>query len=319
MSILARAYRVLRYAGVTKSPRQLLELSRYRDIRPDGVAKDRHGCLVICGTDVAVDGGVNQFLLRGFPLVDDLLRRGRGKLSSDAGPGVVLEIGGVRLRLSCWEELFIAHEVFHRGIYNITRRHPFRVVDVGMNTATAALFFAADSRCARVDAFELFPPTLVRARENLDINPHLAGKIVTHGFGLGGKDEALVLDYHPDLKGSLGIAGLPDYARPADLTAPPARVNVEVRAAAPVFERLLGEADAPPVVCKLDCEGSEYGVLRSLADANLLRRIDCLMIEWHLLGAGEIKELLGKNGFVCLSFDEHTGTHGMVYAFRAAA
>ncbi len=319
MNTLTRAYRLLRYTGATMSPRELLELSRHRDINPGQLERDGQGRLVISGTDVPVVEGANQFLLQGISLVDDLLRRSGGKLASDARFGVVLEVGGVRLRITCWEELFIAHEVFYRGIYNLARKGPFRVADIGMNTATAALFFAADPLCRQVDAFELFPPTLDRARENLALNPQVADKIVVHGFGLGGKDEALALDYYPDLKGSLGVGGLPDYARPVGLASLAQRVDVEVRAAVPVFERLLGEADAPPLVCKLDCEGSEYGILRSLAESGLLPKIECLMIEWHLLGPDEIKKLLGTNGFVCMSFDEHTGTHGMVYAFRAAS
>jgi FkbM family methyltransferase len=228
---------------------------------------------------------------------------------------VLLTVGDVKLLISCWEELFIAHEVFYRGVYNVSVNQHFSVIDVGMNTGTTALFYAVNPLCTHVSGFELFTPTAQRAKQNLALNPEIAEKITMYEYGLGAEDQSLELEYFPDLKGSVGTAGLPSYAHPAGAKPKSHKVKAVVRSAGPVIERIVREACTSLLVCKLDCEGSEYDIMRTLAEGDLLRKISVFMIEWHLRGPEEIKNILIANGFTCLSFDEHAKTHGMLYAF----
>jgi FkbM family methyltransferase len=313
--MILRAYRALRYTAITVSPGQLMVLSRYRNLHRRAITKDAKGGLVLPGTDVSVLVKGRHFLLEGLELVNDLRLRCGGVFSVDSDGVVILTIGGVRLRLSCWEELFIAHEVFYRGVYNLRLNQPFSFVDVGMNTGATALYYASNPLCAHVDGFELFAPTARLARKNLSLNPRLAEKISIHEYGLGAEDQSLDLEYFPDLKGSIGTAGLPTYAHAAGAKPKSHNVKAEVRSAGPVIARILRDIGEGFLVCKLDCEGSEYDIVRSLADGGLLRKISVFMIEWHLRGPEKLKELLIANGFVCLSFDEHVETHGMLYAF----
>jgi FkbM family methyltransferase len=313
--MILRVYRALRYAAITVSPSQLMALSRYPNLQRRGLAKDAQGGLVLAGTDVSVLVEARHFLLEGFDLVNDLRLRCGAVFSVSPDDNVILTIGGVSLRLSCWEELFIAHEVFYCGVYNLRLNKPFSFVDVGMNTGTTALYYASNPLCTHVHGFELFAPTARLARRNLSMNPRLAGKISIHEYGLGAEDQSLDLEYFPDLKGSIGTAGLPTYAHAAGAKPKSHKVKAEVRSAGPVIARLLRDIGERFLVCKLDCEGSEYDIVRSLADSSLLPKISVFMIEWHLRGPEELKELLIANGFVCLSFDEHVKTHGMLYAF----
>lgn len=313
--MLFRAYRALRYAAITMSPRQLAVLSRYPNLYPVALAKDERGELVLAGTDVSVLREGRQFLLEGLSLVQDLHLRANGAFSVDPKGYVLLTISGVVLRLTCWEELFIAHEVFYRGVYNLGINRPFSFVDVGMNTGTTTLYYASHPMCLHVTAFELFPPTAQLAAQNLSLNPALNGKVTMHEYGLGAEDQSLELEYFPNLKGSVGTAGLPSYAHAAGAKPESHKVKAVVRAAGPAIEKVLRDASAGLLVCKLDCEGSEYNIMRSLAEADLLRKVSIFMIEWHLRGPEELKDILITNGFTCLSFDEQAQTHGMLYAF----
>jgi len=313
--MILRAYRALRYVAITVSPHQLMVLSRYRNLHRGSLTKDAQGGLVLAGTDVSVLVEGRHFLLEGLELVNDLRLRCGGAFSVDSDGVVILTIDGVSLRLSCWEELFIAHEVFYRGVYNLKVNEPFSFFDVGMNTGTTALYYASNPLCIQVNGFELFSPTARLARQNLSLNPRLAGKISIHEYGLGAEDQSLELEYFPNLKGSIGTAGLPTYAHAAGAKPKSYKVKAEVRSAGHAISRILCGIREGFLVCKLDCEGSEYDIVRSLADNGLLRKIRVLMIEWHLRGPEELKDLLIANGFLCLSFDEHGKTHGMLYAF----
>ncbi len=317
MNFLRYLYRALRNSRITLNPRSLAELSRYSGISRNQVTVNKDGCLVISGTDVKVNSADRRFLLQGISLVDELRRCSGAVFEVDGNNTVILTVHGVRLAVKDWEELFIAHEVFHRKLYNICLQRPFQVMDVGMNVGTSALFFASMPECERVAGYELFVPTLQRAKENIALNPEFSRKVEFHGYGLGPKDENLVLDYFPELKGSVGRDGLPDYARPKHIELQRRVESVEIRAVIPVLTEFLARAGDSDVVCKIDCEGSEYELIWSLEDSDLLKRISVLLIEWHLRGPQPIKEVLLKKGFNFVSLDEDSSNHGMLYAFNS--
>jgi FkbM family methyltransferase len=310
-----RLFRALRFAGLTLRHRHLRFLSVYRDVSASSLAVD-HGELVLAGTNITLKRGENDFMLRGISLVDDLRRRGVSFAALRPNE-VLLECGAIKLLICDWEELYIAHEVLYHGIYNVALNRSYRLIDVGMNVATTALFHANSPLCARVDAFELFPSTVDRAKRNLDLNPELKKKINVHGYGLGANDEEAELDYYPSLKGSVGIMGLPSYAFEGGERPESSKVTVHFRSAPSILGKIIEDAGTDAVVCKLDCEGSEYEVMRSLNDANLLKTVAVFMVEWHGRGPAELKAILRANNFACLSFDESSPAHGMLYAFAS--
>jgi FkbM family methyltransferase len=315
MDCLNRLYRGLKCLKLTKSVQQIRLLSKYNNLNVERLVLNQSGELSVKETDITIVCGKTDFLLNGLTLVHDLQSRIDARFTNHAGGQVLLTVGGVRLLLSCWEELFIAHEVFYRGVYNLRVNQHFSVIDVGMNTGTTALFYAVNPLCTHVSGFELFTPTAQRAKQNLALNPEISEKITMYEYGLGAEDQTLELEYFPDLKGSVGTAGLPSYAHAVGAKPESYKVKAVVRSAGPVIERLLRETCPGLLVCKLDCEGSEYDIIRTLAKGDLLRKVSVFMIEWHLRGPEEIKKILIANGFTCLSFDEHAQTHGMLYAF----
>jgi len=316
MEFVTRCFRAFRYRKIVWSPRLLAILSSYRDIRDGDVGISKEGRLTIAETDVAVDTEERQFLLQGIQLISDLRQRAGAGVSTDRNGRVVINTSGVNIIVDCWEELFIAHEILFKRIYNVSLNKPFHVVDVGMNTGTSALFFASQPNCLHVDAYELFPQTAARATENLSLNPEISHKICAHSYGLGLRDEDLWLDYVAEFKGSIGKNGLPDYAKPQGVKLHTEKVLVKICAVGQIVRELMSKAGDTAMVLKLDCEGAEYEILPALRDDNLLERFSVVMIEWHLRGPLHLKEMLKRAGFSCLSFDELSGTHGMLYGFQ---
>lgn len=183
MNPLIRAYRVFKYCGITARPRTLALLSKYPSTTVAHVEWRPGIGLVIKSTEVTVEQYENRFLLEGASLLHNLLGRGGARLVTKKG-SVMLDTGAVRIFLQDWQELFIAHEVFFSGVYNVSVNRPFRVIDVGMNVGTTSLFFASNPLCSKIDAFELFPKTVKRAAGNFDLNPGLAHKINVVAAGL---------------------------------------------------------------------------------------------------------------------------------------
>lgn len=306
----------MRYAKITVQPKHLAELSKYRDLPFGQIAVNKDGRLVIPSTNVELEPSNRRFLLQGLTLVDELRRCSGAVFEVDHKDTVIVSVRGVKLALTCWEELFIAHEVLHRNLYNIFLKQPFHVMDVGMNTGTSALCFASMVGCERVSGYELFRPTAERALQNIALNPELRGKIKPYAYGLGPRDEHLVLDYFPEYKGSVSRNGLPKYAHPTSAKLSSQREAVEIRAVVPVFRELLTDAGNRDFVCKIDCEGAEYEIISCLAAEDLLRSVSAFLIEWHLRGPHQIKKVLLEAGFSCLSLDEDSDKHGMLYAFK---
>jgi len=319
MEFASRIYRGWSCLKLTRSFRHLKQLSRYPCVVLDQLAVDSRGHLGIKGTNIKLQDPRYDFLLRGSELVRDLRKHCGANFYTGDDKRVIVEVGGIRLSLETWEELFIAHEVFYKGIYNFAIGHPFCLIDVGMNTATTALYYSSNPMCTRIESFELFPSTVARAKSNISLNPDFAKKIAIHPYGLGAHDAVLDLEYFPDMKGSVGLKGLPSYAYRKDERPASCSESVKVRNAALVYEEILRSTGATDVVCKLDCEGSEYEIVRSLDSAGLLPRIRLWMIEWHESGVDELKQTFVKNGFACLSLDEISANHGMLYAFKQNA
>jgi len=315
MELLKRLYRTLKYLRVTQSFRKAWYLSKFRGISSGSLCLNRSRRLVLCGTEVDVEVAGREFLLTGIRLIEDLRRHVLAQFTVSHNGDIVLTVRGIRLILRSWEEVFIAHEIFRRGIYNIVCDQEFHVIDIGANIGASALFFASQSTCSRVDSFELFKETAGRAEDNLSINPDLKAKIRIYQYGLGPESKKTHVEYCAEFKGSIGVDGVPAYAYPHGATLVTEKVEVEIRNAAPVVADLLAAAGDKKVVCKLDCEGSEYGIIRSLSTAGLIPLIDIFMIEWHQFGPEEIKRDLRNEGFICLSFDECSPMHGMLYAF----
>lgn len=273
--------------------------------------------IFIKGTEVEATAKHCQFLLRGTDQVRRLVREAKASLKPMTD-GVLLEVGAVKLKLQCWEELFIATEIFAEGVYNLLLQCPFALMDIGMNVGTTSLFFAGKTGCQAIYAFEPFPKTIEKARVNLSLNPGLAEKIHVTAKGVAARQFSTELDYVEEYKGSIGLHGLPGHLRTNAAALRHEKVRVDFVSCTDAFAEFVRHHPSTTLVCKMDCEGAEYEILETLARARLLSRIGYFMIEWHEQGAAPIESLLAENGFCLLSFSPHAATYGMMYAWQPA-
>src|SRR3974390_874418 len=106
-STLFRLYWAARCLKITKDPRALSCLSRFPKVDLAVLEARGGGRVFIKGTQVEVTAEANQFLLRGTEQIARLLREANAVLSP-LPDGVLMDAGGVKLKLQTWEEMFIA-------------------------------------------------------------------------------------------------------------------------------------------------------------------------------------------------------------------
>jgi FkbM family methyltransferase len=224
---------------------------------------------------------------------------------------LLLDTGEVRLWLDEADVTGMAEEVFGVQEYGFLISKESIVIDIGMNVATTALYFAKESAVKRVIAFEPSSAALERAAENFAINADLAKKIEVRPYALGdgfGQAFLQIVPTHSGLS-RIGRTHSPEVTSSA-------RVLVEIRDAEIELRSVVAKAGQhQQIILKVDCEGSEREVFRSLS-ANTLSRIDVILLEWHHPEIfAEIREKLEKLAFRLL-VRRMEKSRGFLYAFR---
>ncbi len=276
---------------------------------PDEFARD--GSTVTL-SNLGLSMPVNSFgfLLDNYPLARDLRRIG-ARFFTENGK-LFIDIRGVVLNPTTAEEVFITHEIFFKGIYNFVFPRKCIVVDVGMNVGIASLFFSSLDNVLKVYSFEPFLPTFEHAKYNLSLNEKLSQNIVPQNIGLGSRSETLVVDYDYANKGQAGVGGTTFIRSELEEVE---RQTIVLKDTAPVMRELLNRHPDTAFALKLDCEGSEYEIVRNLLEHNLLGLFSIVFIEWHQQGPETLLTSLRSSGFT--SFFQHTSeTIGVIYATK---
>ncbi len=222
---------------------------------------------------------------------------------------VLIRHAGLVIGGPTWSTISTCREVLCEQEYAFEGAGEFVAVDIGMNIGVAALYLAGKESVTHVYGFEPFAPTYRLARENVQRNPALAGKITTFNIGLGDADKTLRIPYHADCPQGMRTV------HPKPGTADTATEEVKVVRASTMLESLLARHDEK-VLLKIDCEGAEAEILPDLAAAGLLERISVVILEWHF-GSGETHlAMLRDHGFVCFPQDRRAKQVGMIYAVR---
>jgi FkbM family methyltransferase len=316
ITLCKRIYRIYFLLKKTRSPRLLLLLSKFRELDFYRIEVSSEAKVMIKGTNVDLSPSSRHFLLEGFSLLVYLLDCCKAELTQDKDGRVLMRVKQVSFYLKSWQELFIAHEIFVCGCYNVFLEEPFYLIDIGFNVGLASLFFASQDNCLGIQAFEPFPQTIKHGSMNIGLNPSLKKKISLHKYGLAGADRKLILEYCPELKGSIGLGGISPFAKPKGFAEKVSRVEIQVKDAAKELKKRLHDKTSEKIICKMDCEGSEYEILPRLDSENCLKFVDVYLVEWHLDGPKHLEEIFIKNGFNCLSLNPVSDTHGMLYAFK---
>jgi FkbM family methyltransferase len=169
--------------------------------------------------------------------------------------GVLSTPSGLRFHLRSVTPIAFL-ETFHYDIHfagNDLRGQT--VVDGGAFVGDTALYFA--QRGAEVLAYEPDPENLANLKENLELNPELAGRIHPHPEALGVDGDVA---FHSGLKGASGIH---------------AAGGVRIRTPSVALESAL-EGRTHAYLLKSDCKGAEF----ALAQQPAIGRFDRLAIEY---------------------------------------
>ncbi len=275
----------------------------------------RDGGLFFSSLGTVIPGPGPNILLSGF---DRAVRLHRGGVAFDTKADFLqAKIGKVSVRVDNIEELQILEEIYLNGIYHFQLAGPLLIVDIGMNAAYAALYFAATHPDAVVCAYELSSLTCGLAEANIALNPEFQSRIRAHQFGLSDCDRMVDIEYIDRYRGSVGLYGIPKVLSPGGEVK---FERCELRDAAGELGKLYDEFQDRRVVLKVDCEGSEYAVLARLAEKGMFDRIDLMMIECHRRAANHdpvaLRAFLVSHGFGCLHLSADL-PESMLYAFKA--
>ena len=210
------------------------------------------------------------------------------------------------------EDLFILTEIYVDKCYNFSLFETVNVIDIGMNVAYASLYFSHNPKVNKVYSFEPFEPTYQNALKHLSINPSYSAKIIPHNYGVGVKDEVLQLEYSEEQRGRVGIKGT-ELIKEKVLNHSTQSITLKSleNSLVPIFN-----LSNDNFIIKMDCEGSEYGIIEKMNELKLFKNVKGIMIEWHEKGPDELIDTLNKNGFVVYSLSNDEGSVGMIYAAK---
>lgn len=232
---------------------------------------------------------------------------------------LLLNVGGVVLAPSSAEEMLIAAEIFHGGVYNFAFGGPAVVMDIGANVGMASLAFARNPQVRRIYAYEPIPENVERARANLSLNPEFEPKVKLHPYALGADSRMQPLEYQGHLRGSASLRSAP--AEIGRLVAPSSnehrRVTVEVRPATTAVADIRRAHPDCDLWLKVDCEGAEDEIMPSLGSSNTLAQIRGLVMETHCGNGARQEKLLTSAGFTVWRPEPHSRDLGYLLAFRA--
>jgi FkbM family methyltransferase len=226
--------------------------------------------------------------------------------------GILARFNDLNLYVESSEEFFIVKEVFVEKDYNLLSNESLVVFDIGMNIGISSLFFALNKNVDKIYSFEPVLTTYNQALYNLKLNPKYSDKIEAFNFGMGGFSRVEKVLYNSQAKGNCGIrleSSLVIDKKDAK------EIEITIKDISDVLPDLIAKHSGQKKVMKIDCEGAEYEILQKLNDANLLKFIDILLIEWHDKGAKILEDILIANDFRLVS--RHlTSITGMIYAFK---
>ncbi len=262
-------------------------------------------------------------------IVDDLLSVGvpvskirfplyqRFPVVVDGDGTVVAEKDNVRIALRCSSDFSCFDSDFNIHEYGLN--FPFDdtvVFDIGMNSATTALYFATFDNVKRVYGFEPFQDSYNNALDNISRNPDFGSKIVPFNYALSKREEVIEVPvYEDDNTGSRTtfeeFFGNPFYVQGR----PELRKEIVVcKNARKELEQLVIEDGMAHYVLKIDVEGSEFDIFSVLKDSFVLDAVEAILMEFHRK-PDFITKILEQRGFRFVKSNQ-TENQGMIYAFK---
>lgn len=153
--------------------------------------------------------------------------------------------------------------------YLSRRSDRFVFLDIGANMGLFSIVAASNAHCVAVFAFEPVPTTYRYLLQNCELNG--AAKVTTFCAAVTSRKSALIqLNYDSRHSGAAHLVETMEAAPGAvlSMTIGPATLN-----------EILQLSRSAPLVVKIDVEGAESDVLRTLAATDFLARVTDIFIE----------------------------------------
>jgi FkbM family methyltransferase len=217
---------------------------------------------------------------------------------------------GLRFATAHYVDAWTILDVIGRNVYRVGRTEPWRtVIDIGANIGVFAVLAAQAAPGARIICYEPSADACGLLRTNLALNGVTA---VVHQRAVTAAHGVAVL--HATAASALR------RLHPAGATPTTPRETVETVTLADAFDAdSIDDCD----FLKIDCEGSEYDILRA-CPASVLARVKRIALEFHEWTPGqdhqELVALLTARGFtVDAAYDPLDPHTGCLFADRARA
>jgi FkbM family methyltransferase len=260
------------------------------------------------------EGGYGSLYVNNEETIRRLLLSGAEILPTSEA-GLIVKWRGIILLVENAEDFVLINEILKDNSYNFIVPGDVCVIDVGMNVGIASLFMATNDAVSVIHAFEPFSRPFARALKNFSLNPAISAKIRPKQIGIGGASQTLEVPILENETIATSIRGRSDGA---------VTDRIEIVEASNAFRPIIADARGrgQGIVIKLDCEGSEFAILRSLYDQSLIGEIDAFMIECHKnwtpgMDNETINKLLSDSGFYIFDFNHMDTTGSDIYACRS--
>lgn len=95
------------------------------------------------------------------------------------------------------------------------------------------------------------------------------------------------------------------------------REKVQIKDAAEVLASIIEkeQEEGRKILCKMDCEGSEYDVFDSMDKQGLIDQVDVYLIEWHYRDDDSLVDCLTKYGYTVMKSYDY-GAFGKIIAWK---
>jgi len=299
--------RVKYYFSTHPTSKRIAEINRYKKI-----VVDKNNCYTILPLDLRIPKVKFDFIF-GVGSFEYLIGNaknlnGRYDIVDDR---LLFSFEDLQIIITSCSELFIINEIFVNKCYNFItlRDRKIVIIDIGMNVGLASLFFAGIGNVEGIYGFEPFEPSFLLAQKNFEINSLRTNKIKAYNFGLGETSGEFAVAYDSTNRGinkSLvdnGVEGVQEM------------VHICIKPTHDTIDALLRAHPDCDFVLKIDTEGAEYSIFKSLFKNPLSKQVVGFMVEWHMEGPEELENQLLANNFTILSLGL-TSVTGLVYAFR---
>jgi FkbM family methyltransferase len=204
------------------------------------------------------------------------------------------------------------NEIFVDKDYHFETSKKSIIIDIGANVGIASIFFSSNKYIEKIYAFEPVKPTFDQAKRNIEFN-HLSEKINIMNFGLGDEDKTLIFKFDSNSKGSAGVSSIKNDRYKNNKNA--IDISVEIKNSNEVFEKIIYKYPSHQIIVKMDCEGAENEILKSLIKKQLINKINCFILEWHHDNYSFVTNILLENNFSFFTKSNNYNS-GLVLAYK---